>query len=441
MDAAMSLGPDWRAFQEDVATVFVMAGLAVAVDAALAGVRARHDVDVLVRLGGEDNTDRFWVVECKLWGRPVPKSEVLTLRSVVEDVGAERGFLVSASGFQPAAISAASNTNLTLCDIDQLRAELRTRRIAHELVDVENRVNHLAVQLNALHGRTIWPPSQSYGELLTRLNYKQWAHWRTSLDVTRAGLSDARMGRWPSAASLAPPRHELSNGEKLMTADVDEFLVVASQRLDDAARWTSTAERWLALSWENEMRWSREERNDVRDLADLLLGPFRIAIHHAEAPKQRSGPTFMEQELVSRLRDQRIEALGYLPRIDIDGLPIHLIGNRDDLFLCDINGQAVGMIGASWGGTEREPTCFAYRLILVDAVEPVEEDLDRGLRSLGRLTTLAMFVDSDGVERAARMNFDSGTCVNVWLTHNGYVRHSVGPFPAALGALTPGRAL
>lgn len=49
--------------------------------------RGSHDVDVFVsfeRAGVVVN----WIIECKHWKRPVDKSHVLTLRSIVEDVGA-----------------------------------------------------------------------------------------------------------------------------------------------------------------------------------------------------------------------------------------------------------------------------------------------------------------------------------------------------------------
>lgn len=40
------------------------------------------------------------VVENKLWGSPISKEKVLTLQQIANNVGADRSFLLSESGFQ-----------------------------------------------------------------------------------------------------------------------------------------------------------------------------------------------------------------------------------------------------------------------------------------------------------------------------------------------------
>lgn len=62
-----------------------------------------------------------WVCECKLWKNPIPKEKVLTLYEITQDVGADRGFLFSESGFQSGAIRATKNTNITLSSLDELK--------------------------------------------------------------------------------------------------------------------------------------------------------------------------------------------------------------------------------------------------------------------------------------------------------------------------------
>ena len=48
-----------------------------------------------------------WIVECKYWQTPVNKLHVLALREIVTDTGADRGILLSESGFQVDAKEAA----------------------------------------------------------------------------------------------------------------------------------------------------------------------------------------------------------------------------------------------------------------------------------------------------------------------------------------------
>ena len=62
-----------------------------------------------------------WVVDCKFWRRPVTKENVLALTSVVDDVGADRGILVSQKGFQARAVRAAEHTNVTLTSLEELK--------------------------------------------------------------------------------------------------------------------------------------------------------------------------------------------------------------------------------------------------------------------------------------------------------------------------------
>ncbi|SDW80113.1 restriction endonuclease [Nitrosomonas communis] len=101
----------WKKYQEDAAGYFRSIGLNASTDATIKGVRTSHDVDVLVTsyyVGFEIT----WVVECKQWKTPVNKLHVLGLREIVSDVGADRGILLSESGFQSGAIEAANLTNI-----------------------------------------------------------------------------------------------------------------------------------------------------------------------------------------------------------------------------------------------------------------------------------------------------------------------------------------
>lgn len=89
---------NWREYQEKAAAFFRKQGCNAEVDAQIEGVRAKHKIDVYVsffRYGIRCN----WVVECKLWNSHVTKEKVLTLKSIVEDVGADRGLIISEEGF------------------------------------------------------------------------------------------------------------------------------------------------------------------------------------------------------------------------------------------------------------------------------------------------------------------------------------------------------
>ncbi|HEY4760580.1 MAG TPA: restriction endonuclease [Thermoguttaceae bacterium] len=108
-----SEGIDWRDYQVAVAEFFRGQGCSAEVDKSVPGVRATHKVDVFVSFVRNGVVCR-WVVECKLWNSRVRKEKVLTLKAIVEDVGADRGILFSESGFQSGALDAARKSNVTL---------------------------------------------------------------------------------------------------------------------------------------------------------------------------------------------------------------------------------------------------------------------------------------------------------------------------------------
>ncbi|HHF3021302.1 TPA: restriction endonuclease [Vibrio diabolicus] len=109
---------DWRTYQEETASVFRSLGCKALVEETLEGARGDHDIDVLVTFEKFGVTST-WIVECKFWESAVPKEKVLALQAIVDDVGADRGILVSKTGFQSGAIKQASKSNITLTSLEE----------------------------------------------------------------------------------------------------------------------------------------------------------------------------------------------------------------------------------------------------------------------------------------------------------------------------------
>jgi|SRR5450759_23490 restriction system protein len=129
----------WKKYQEEAAEYFRSIGLNTETDVTIKGVRTSHDVDVLVtsHYVGFDIT---WIVECKHWKNPVNKLHVLGLREIVSDVGADRGILLSESGFQSGAIEAANLTNIQVTSIEDMRNNASSSIYAMRLRDLYDRV-------------------------------------------------------------------------------------------------------------------------------------------------------------------------------------------------------------------------------------------------------------------------------------------------------------
>jgi len=109
----------WRDYEQRVAEFFRGLGWTVEVGASVQGVRTRHDVDVWA-LSERFGVVTRWVIECKDWNSRVPKEKVLALRSIVDDVGADRGFLLNEAGFQSGAFEAAKLSNVTVTTLGEL---------------------------------------------------------------------------------------------------------------------------------------------------------------------------------------------------------------------------------------------------------------------------------------------------------------------------------
>jgi hypothetical protein len=115
---------EWADYQEEVAKFFRGIGLQADTNVTLKGVRTSHDIDVVVRTN-HVGFDLLWLIECKHWKTAVSKLHVLALREIVSDLGADRGILLSESGFQSGAQEAARLTNVQPTSLAELTVTAR----------------------------------------------------------------------------------------------------------------------------------------------------------------------------------------------------------------------------------------------------------------------------------------------------------------------------
>ncbi|WP_347455273.1 restriction endonuclease [Acinetobacter thermotolerans] len=124
---------EWFNFQERIAEHFRSLGVQAETNKTITGVRTEHDLDVYVTskyLG----TNIKWVIEAKYWQTKIPKEKVLALRTIVDDIGADKGFIISQVGFQSGAIEACQNTNIQLYTFEEF-VTLSKSYIQNEILD------------------------------------------------------------------------------------------------------------------------------------------------------------------------------------------------------------------------------------------------------------------------------------------------------------------
>ncbi len=129
----------WQEYQDEVARFFVDLGLEATTNFTVQGIRTTHDIDVLVK-SHHIGFDVVWILECKHWARKITKLHVLALREVVADVGADRGILLSESGFQSGAVEAATLTNVHVTSLANLRNTASADITAMRLRETYDRV-------------------------------------------------------------------------------------------------------------------------------------------------------------------------------------------------------------------------------------------------------------------------------------------------------------
>jgi len=108
----------------EAAAFFGALGLTAEIEKRVEGARGTHSIDVWVT-GKIQSFDVRWVVECKEWKCNIPKEKVLALQAIAQDVGADRAFLLSETGFQAGAVRCARLTNMTLTSLVDLREQTR----------------------------------------------------------------------------------------------------------------------------------------------------------------------------------------------------------------------------------------------------------------------------------------------------------------------------
>lgn len=124
--------PEWHQFQEEISKYFCSLGVDAKTNVTVKGVRTSHDIDVLVKtkfLG----QNIIWVVEAKKWKSKINKLQVLGLRTIVDDIGADRGFIISEKGFQSGAKESADKTNIQLITYEELK-EITKELIQSEII-------------------------------------------------------------------------------------------------------------------------------------------------------------------------------------------------------------------------------------------------------------------------------------------------------------------
>jgi Restriction endonuclease len=111
---------NWRDYQEETARFFRSLGYDAVIEENFEGARGTHCVDVVLHFS-RHAFSCLWIVECKAWSSKIRKEKVLAFQGIVEDVGADKGIILSEKGFQRGCYPCAKRTNILLSSLSALR--------------------------------------------------------------------------------------------------------------------------------------------------------------------------------------------------------------------------------------------------------------------------------------------------------------------------------
>lgn len=106
---------DWKDLQDKVAIILKGCNYAVETPKTIKGVRGTVEIDVFAY-----KKELMTIIcECKYWNTAIPQTIVHGFRTVVNDLGANLGIIVTKTGYQEGAYNTANFTNIQLLTWDE----------------------------------------------------------------------------------------------------------------------------------------------------------------------------------------------------------------------------------------------------------------------------------------------------------------------------------
>lgn len=116
----------WEELQNFVGQLFIECGFETEISKIKKTARGQKEIDVYAKdISGEFNP--VILIECKHWNKAVNQEVIHAFRTVVDDFGADSGFIVSKSGFQEGCYETVKHTNIRLVSLRELEQKYHSR--------------------------------------------------------------------------------------------------------------------------------------------------------------------------------------------------------------------------------------------------------------------------------------------------------------------------
>ncbi len=134
----------WQELEEAVTAILSECGMELHRQVTLELPRGSVDVDVFAS-ETVDGIAHKTICECKNWRTNIPKEVVHAFRTVMQETGANRGYVISRVGFQRGAVEAAKATNVELVTWQQFQEIYFNKWINNRIWSIENELMNFNV--------------------------------------------------------------------------------------------------------------------------------------------------------------------------------------------------------------------------------------------------------------------------------------------------------
>ncbi len=134
--------PDsWEELEEIVDDILRETGMDSTRTVNLKLPRGSVNIDVVAK-ETNDGIQNLIICECKNWKTNIPREIVHAFRTVMQEIGANRGYIISRVGFQVGAYEAAEATNINLLTFHQFQELYFTKWYKARLWQIESKISN-----------------------------------------------------------------------------------------------------------------------------------------------------------------------------------------------------------------------------------------------------------------------------------------------------------
>lgn len=133
------LPKEWQDLQNKVSEILHQSNFSTKIEHTLNSVRGSYEIDVYAE---EEIDDRKYTIicECKKWRQDIPQSVILTLRTILNDTGVEKGYIITTSDYQKGSYESSSYTNIKLLTWEEFQKEFFNSWYLHFFYNELNKI-------------------------------------------------------------------------------------------------------------------------------------------------------------------------------------------------------------------------------------------------------------------------------------------------------------